>query len=112
MRNALQFDLHNGGSPMPPAYALKVGVGTSQYTAYLDPTTGRPDTQIETVTYELVEIVATDKPVVNDMAVARVDYDIRAHSSVSPASVRGAMQKTARSKSSPMRSATDLHRTS
>ena len=77
MRNALQFDLHNGGSPMPPAYALKVGVGTSQYTSYLDPTTGRPDTQIETViaTYELVEI-ATDKPVVNDMAVARVDYDI------------------------------------
>ena len=77
MRNALQFDLHNGGSPMPPAYALKVAVGTSQYTSYVDPTTGRPDTQIETViaTYELVEI-ATDKPVVNDMAVARVDYDI------------------------------------
>ena len=77
MRNALQFDLHNGGSPMPPAYALKVAVGTSQYTSYVDPTTGRPDTQIETViaTYELVEI-ATDKTVVNDMAVARVDYDI------------------------------------
>jgi hypothetical protein len=60
-----------------PSYALKVGVGTSQYTSYLDPTTGRPDTLIETViaTYELVEI-ATDKPVVNDTAVARVDYDI------------------------------------
>ena len=24
MRNALQFDLHNGGSPAPPTYTLKV----------------------------------------------------------------------------------------
>ncbi len=76
MRNALRFDLHNGGSTMAPAYALNVAVGTSQFTAYLDPVTGRPDTQIENVvaTYQLVEI-ATDKPVINDMAVAHVDYD-------------------------------------
>jgi LPS-assembly lipoprotein len=33
MRNALQFDLHNGGSPLPPAFALKVNIGTSQFTA-------------------------------------------------------------------------------
>jgi LPS-assembly lipoprotein len=77
MRNALQFDLHNGGSPMPPVYALKVGVFSKQYTAYLDPTTGRPDTQIQYVTanYQLVEL-ATDKIVVNDSSTAYVDYDI------------------------------------
>jgi LPS-assembly lipoprotein len=77
MRNALQFDLHNGGSPLPPAFALKVNIGTSQFTAYLDPTTGRPDTQIENVIaiYQLVEL-ATGKIVVNDLATAHVDYDI------------------------------------
>jgi LPS-assembly lipoprotein len=77
MRNALQFDLHNGGSPLPPAFALKVNIGTSQFTAYLDPTTGRPDTQIQNViaSYQLVEL-ATGKIVVNDLAVAHVDYDI------------------------------------
>ena len=42
MRNALQFDLHNGGSPAPPVYALKVSVLSTQFTAYVDPTTGRP----------------------------------------------------------------------
>src|SRR6516162_2902821 len=26
MRNALQFDLHNGGSPAPPTYTLKVSL--------------------------------------------------------------------------------------
>ncbi len=62
---------------MPPAFALRVNVGTSQFTAYLDPTTGRPDTQIENViaSYQLVEL-ATGKIVVNDLAVAHVDYDI------------------------------------
>jgi LPS-assembly lipoprotein len=77
MRNALQFDLHNGGSPMPPAYALKVTVVTAQYTSYVDPTTGRPDSQISYVTayYQLVEL-ATDKTVVSDSSTAYVDYDI------------------------------------
>ena len=77
MRNALQFDLHNGGSPMPPAYALKVYVVTTQYTTYVDPTTGRPDTQIQFVTayYQLVEL-ATDKIVVSESTTANVDYDI------------------------------------
>jgi LPS-assembly lipoprotein len=77
LRNALQFDLHNGGSPMPPAYALKVTVVTRQYTTYVDPTTGRPDSQIQYVTayYQLVEL-ATDKTVVSDTLTAYVDYDI------------------------------------
>ena len=77
LRNALQFNLHNGGSPAPPTYNLTVGVYTKQYTSYLDPTTGRPDSQIETVTagYQLVEI-PTGNVVVNDTAFANVSYDI------------------------------------
>jgi LPS-assembly lipoprotein len=77
MRNALQFDLHNGGSPAPPVYALRVGVYGTQFTAYLDPTTGRPDSQIQIViaSYQLTEL-ATGKMVVNDTAQANVDYDI------------------------------------
>ena len=49
IHNALQFDLHNGGSPAPTVYVLKVSVASTQYTAYIDPTTGRPDTQIQIV---------------------------------------------------------------
>ena len=77
MYNALRFDLHNGGSPAPTVYVLKVSVGSTYYTAYVDPTTGRPDTQIQIVvaSYQLVEL-ATGKMVVNDTAWTRVDYDI------------------------------------
>ena len=77
MHNALQFDLHNGGSPAPTVYVLKVSVYSTQYTAYIDPTTGRPDTQIQIViaSYQLAEL-ATGKAVVVDTTIARVDYDI------------------------------------
>ena len=49
LRNALQFDLHNGGNAFAPIYQLKVIVASSQYTGYLDPTTGRPDTTDQVV---------------------------------------------------------------
>lgn len=77
MRNALQFDLHNGSGAFAPTYQLKVSVSTSQFTAYVDPTTGRPDTQIEIVgaSFQLVEL-GTGKMVLNDSALAHVDYDI------------------------------------
>ena len=77
MHNALQFDLHNGGSPVPPLYRLRVSVLTTQYTANVDPNTGRPDTQIQYVTayYQLVEL-ATDKTVLHDSSTGYVDYDI------------------------------------
>jgi LPS-assembly lipoprotein len=78
MRNALQFALHNGnGNTAPAAYTLKVYVGTSQFTSYLDPTTGRPDSQIEIVSasYQLLEI-ATGKTVLNDVTFVHVDYNI------------------------------------
>jgi LPS-assembly lipoprotein len=77
MRNALQFDLHNGQSTFAPVYVLKVAVGSTQFTAYLDPTTGRPDTQIQIVSasYQLIEL-ATGKMVLNDTTYVHVDYDI------------------------------------
>jgi LPS-assembly lipoprotein len=77
MRNALNYDLHNGANAFAPTYQLKVTVGTSQFTAVIDPTTGRPNTQIENVVayYSLVEL-ATNKTVISDNTSARVDYDI------------------------------------
>ena len=77
MFNALQFDLHNGGHTMAPAYRLDVEVGATQFTAVVDPVSGRPDAQIATVTasYQLVE-VATRKTVVEDTAIMQVDYDV------------------------------------
>jgi LPS-assembly lipoprotein len=77
MFNALQFDLHNGQTAFAPAYQLKVGVATSQFTAYIDPVSGRPDSQIEIVTanFQLIEL-ATGKIVVSDITYAHVDYDI------------------------------------
>jgi LPS-assembly lipoprotein len=77
MRNALQFDLHNGQNTFAPVYVLKVAVGSTQFTAYLDPTTGRPDTQIQIVSasYQLIEL-ATGKMVLNDTTYVHVDYDI------------------------------------
>src|ERR1700688_1867052 len=77
MFNALQFDLHNGQSVFAPAYQLKVNVGTSQFTAYIDPVSGRPDTQIEIVvaSFQLIELT-TGKMVLNDITYTHVDYDI------------------------------------
>jgi LPS-assembly lipoprotein len=76
MFNALQFDLHNGQSVFAPAYQLKVGVGSSQFTAYIDPVSGRPDSSIEIViaSYQLIEL-ATGKTVLNDTTYAHVSYD-------------------------------------
>jgi LPS-assembly lipoprotein len=76
MFNALQFDLHNGQTVFAPAYKLTVSVGTSQFTSYLDPVTGRPNSSIEWVVanYQLIELT-TGKTVVNDIAYAHVSYD-------------------------------------
>jgi LPS-assembly lipoprotein len=77
LRNALQFDLHNGGNAFAPIYQLKVTVGSWQYTGYLDPTTGRPNTTINSVnaSFQLIEL-ATGKTVVSDSTFAHVDNDI------------------------------------
>jgi LPS-assembly lipoprotein len=77
IRNALQYDLHNGANTYSPVYTLKVTIGGGQFTAVIDPTSGRSDTQIETITavYELIEL-ATGKIVVKDNAYSHVSYDI------------------------------------
>jgi LPS-assembly lipoprotein len=77
MFNALQFDLHGGSQVSAPTYRLHVDVGTSQFTAVLDPVTGRPTTQISSVVanYSLIEI-STGKTVVADNCFAHVDYDV------------------------------------
>jgi LPS-assembly lipoprotein len=77
LRNALQFDLlHNGQTVSAAAvYQLKVSVASAQFTSYVDPVTGRPDSSIENViaSYQLVEL-ATGKMVVNDVTYAHVSY--------------------------------------
>ena len=77
MYNALTYNLHNGGNGAPPLYHLKVDVTSSQFTAVIDPTSGRPDAAIEVVnaSFELTEI-ATGKSVATGDATAHVDYDI------------------------------------
>jgi len=77
MRNALQFDLHGGNEPAAPTHRLVVNVGTTHWTIVIDPISGRPDAQVDSVVayYNLIEI-ATGKVVVTDTTVAHVDYDI------------------------------------
>lgn len=77
LRNALEFDLHNGQHAFAPTYQLKILITNVQFTAYLDPTTGRPNTQISSVNaiFSLVEL-ATGKIAVSDSTFAHVDYDI------------------------------------
>jgi LPS-assembly lipoprotein len=77
MRNALQFDLNGGAGSTAPTHRLVVNIGTTQWTIVLDPTSGRPDAQVDSVVayYRLIEI-ATGRTVVNDTTFAHVDYDI------------------------------------
>ena len=77
MHNALEFDLHGGAGPSAPTHRLVVNVGTTQWTVVIDPISGRPDAQVDSVVayYNLIEI-ATGKVVVTDTTVAHVDYDI------------------------------------
>jgi LPS-assembly lipoprotein len=77
MFNALQFKLHNGGGPTSPTYRLTVSVSSSQFTAVVNPTSGRPDAQIDIVIayYTLIEI-ASGKAVMTDSSTMHVDYDV------------------------------------
>jgi len=77
LRNALQFDLHNGaGKAFAPTYQLKVTITSTQFTSYLNPNTGLPEDLIENLTahYQLVEM-ASGKVVVSDIAYSHVSYD-------------------------------------
>ncbi len=77
LHNALQYDLNGAAGANAPTHRLVVTVGTSQMTITIDPASGRPSAQIDSVTasYQLVEI-ATGKTVVNDTTFAHVDYDV------------------------------------
>ena len=76
MYNALTYNLYNGGKGASPLYRLKVDVTSSQFTAVIDPASGRPDASIEVVNanFVLTEI-ETGKVVVNYNTTAHVDYD-------------------------------------
>ena len=78
MRNALQYDLHNGDNAFAPTYPLVVTVTERQFTAYLDPTSGRPDTQIESVFADVSRWLKSPpaKSSSKIYAFAHVDYDI------------------------------------
>jgi LPS-assembly lipoprotein len=75
--NALSYNLHNGSNGAPPLYRLKVDVSSSQFTAVINPTSGRPDASIEVVSasFDLTEL-ATGKEVASGTATAHVDYDL------------------------------------
>ncbi len=112
LRNALQFDLHNGGNAFAPTYQLKVNVSTSQFTAVIDPNTGRPDAQITSVVagFQLVEMATG---IVSATLHSRMSITtFRVRSSGSPGSARDATPKTTRCRSSPRRSGTDWRHTS
>ena len=77
MRNALEFDLHGGAGPSAPTHRLVVNIGTTQWTVVIDPISGRPDAQVDSVVaYYHLDEIATGKIVVNDSTFAHVDYDI------------------------------------
>jgi hypothetical protein len=84
-----------------------------QYTANVDPNTGRPDTQIQRViaSYQLVEL-ATDKTVLRDSSTANIDYDILGSQQPFAGSVLGATPKIAQSRCLPTLSATGWPHTS
>jgi LPS-assembly lipoprotein len=75
--NALSYNLHNGGNGGPPTYRLTVIVSSSQFTAVIDPNSGRPNASVEGITarFQLIEI-ATDKVVLTDNTTSSTDYDI------------------------------------
>jgi len=77
MRNALQYDLNGAAGATAPTHRLIVNLGTTQWTVTIDPQSGRPSAQIDTVTatYQLIEI-ATNKTVVSSDTWAHVDYDV------------------------------------
>lgn len=77
MHNALQYGLNGGAGATAPTHKLVVNLGTTQWTVTIDPASGRPSAQIDSVSanYQLVEL-ATGKTVVNDNTWAHVDYDI------------------------------------
>ena len=114
MHNALQYDLNGGAGATAPTHRLLVAVGATGISFIIDITSGRPTAQIGgvTVNYQLVEI-ATGKVVLKDTAYSHVDYDIPgSQQRFAQQRAERRSRRTARSRSSPKRSATDWRRIS
>jgi LPS-assembly lipoprotein len=77
IRNALIFDLTNGGPAPRPAYSLVIHMNSTVADIIVDTTTTRPAIEDYGInaTYVLTE-TASGKPVVNGQTFARVSYDI------------------------------------
>jgi LPS-assembly lipoprotein len=77
LRNDLLFAITGGHSPAPAAYTLAIKISSTRLSVIVDINSGRPDIENYGIdaTYTLTDI-ATNKPVVNGQAFARVSYDI------------------------------------
>jgi LPS-assembly lipoprotein len=77
LRNALMFNLNNGAEPSLPTHQLQVTLTSGVITVIVDVSSGRPDTQVESLnaTFTLTEI-ATKKVVLTASTFARASFDI------------------------------------
>jgi len=77
LRNALMFNLNNGAAPSLPTHRLQITLSSGVITVIVDVSSGRPDTQVETLnaTFTLTEI-ATKKVVLTTSTFARASFDI------------------------------------
>jgi LPS-assembly lipoprotein len=77
VHNELQFDLNNAGVAIAPTHRLQVTISTKDITVSVDPVSGRPNEEIDSLaaTYQLVEI-ETGKIVLKDSTFAHVGNDI------------------------------------
>jgi LPS-assembly lipoprotein len=77
LRNALQYSFNGAGGANAPTHRLVVHVSTTQLTVTIDPASGRPSAEIDSVIagFQLIEIVS-NKTVLSDDTYAHVDYDI------------------------------------
>jgi LPS-assembly lipoprotein len=77
LRNALLFELTGGEASIAPTHRLNIKMVTSRSAIIVDPDTGRTETEVTgiDVKYILTEL-ATDRPVINAVAFARVSSDI------------------------------------
>ncbi|MBY0382684.1 MAG: hypothetical protein K2W78_12290 [Xanthobacteraceae bacterium] len=76
IRNEMMFRAYGAAVGSAPKYKLTMRLSTQQLAIVIDPTTTRPDIQNYGIDayYELREI-ATNKPVINGTAIARVSFD-------------------------------------
>lgn len=77
LRNELTFRLDGGGGALSPTHRLKITLIASTSSLIVDPNTARSEVEIVGLdaTYVLTEL-ASNKPVVNSTATARVSYNV------------------------------------